>query len=164
MSTPEPIEPDAFSSAEFAAWRGMLRVHSTVTRELERRLDQQGVLSLSDYALLITLVGAPGRRLSMSELARRRLLHPSRITRVVGRLEQEGLVAREADESDARSVQAVLTRRGLEQLREAQTTHHAAVRELYLARLTEDERQTLAGLLEKAVPGVVSADVWPPYE
>jgi DNA-binding MarR family transcriptional regulator len=164
MSTRERPEPDAFSPTEFAAWRGMLRVHATVTRELERRLAEAGGLSLSDYALLITLVGAPGRRLSMSELARRMLLHPSRITRVVGRLEQEGLVARQADESDARSVQAVLTSKGLEQVRVAQITHHAAVRELYLARLTEAERHTLGGLLEKAMPGVVSSEVWPPYE
>jgi DNA-binding MarR family transcriptional regulator len=163
-SSQEPTEPDAFTSAEFAAWRGLLRLHSMVTRELERRLVADGVLSLGDYSILITLVGAPGRRLAMSELARRRLLHPSRVTRVVARLEREGLVSRESDDSDARSVQAVLTAKGLERLRAAQVTHHGAVRELYLGRLTEADRQTLSDLLEKAMPGVVSADVWPPYE
>jgi hypothetical protein len=41
-------------------------------------------------------------------------------------------------------------------------THHAHVRGTYLERLTEREQKTLAKLLEKAMPGVVSSAVWPP--
>ena len=164
ISTQEHPEPDALSPAEFAAWRGLLRLHASLTRELEQRLADDGHLSLGDYSILITLAGVPGRRLPMSELARRRLLHPSRITRVVDRLEDEGLLAREVDPEDGRSVQAVLTPKGLGRLRAAQPAHHEAVREMYLSRLTEKDQRTLAKLLEKALPGVVTAEVWPPYE
>ena len=160
-STQGPLEPDALTQDEFHAWRGMLRLHSTLTKELERRLGEDGRLSLTDYSVLITLVGAPGRRLPMSELARRRLLHPSRITRLVDALEREGLVGREADPDDGRSVHARLTRKGLERLRAVQPIHHAVVRQLYLNRLTSNEQRMLAQLLEKAMLGVVSADVWP---
>jgi DNA-binding MarR family transcriptional regulator len=157
-------EPDPMSSAEFDAWRGMLRLQATVTRELERRLLSESDMSLAVYGVLITLVGAPDRRLRMSELAERRLTHPSGVTRVVDQLEKQGLVAREVDPADGRSFYAALTPLGLKRLREAQRTHHAVARELYLGRLSERDAAQLARLFEKALPGVVSEPVWPPSE
>ncbi len=150
------------TTEEFAAWRGMLRLHAAVTRELERRLLAEHDMSLGHYGVLITLVGAPERRLRMSELAERRLTHPSGVTRMVDQLERDGLVVREVDPADGRSFHAVLTQLGLECLRAAQVTHHAVARELYLGRLSRRDAGQLAELFEKALPGVVSADVWPP--
>ena len=155
-------EPDAFSAEEFHAWRGLLRLRETVTREIDRRLQQHGELSLADYGVLITLVTAPRLRLRMSDLGTRQMLTPSGITRVVIRLEERGLVRREPDPADGRASLAALTRPGLEALRRAQVIHHATVRELFLGRLTRRELDRLAQLYEKALPGVVSAPVWPP--
>src|SRR5215467_5519452 len=143
-------EPDSFSPEEFLAWRGLIR------------LRREGLPSLADYGVLITLVTEPALRLRMSELGVRRMLTPSGITRVVDRLEKRGLVRREPDPSDGRAAVAVLTRPGLEALRRAQSVHHAAVRELYLGSLTVRELEQLAALFEKARPGVVTATTWPP--
>lgn len=162
MSTKSsPPEPDPFDEHELAAWRGLLRLHATITRELDRRLSEQHDLPLADYGVLVTLVGAPDQRLRMGELATRRLVTPSGITRTVTKLERGGLVTREVDPVDGRSFYTRLTRKGLRRLREAQRTHHASVRNLYLARLSEAERAKLADLFEKALPGVATADVWP---
>src|SRR4051812_10337228 len=98
----------------------------------------------------------------MSDLGARRMLTPSGITRVVIRLEEQGLVQREPDPADGRAALAVLTREGLEALRRAQVVHHATVRELYVGRLGPGELKQLARLFEKALPGVVSAAAWPP--
>ena len=156
-------EPDAFSEEEFRAWRGLIRLRETAMREIDRRLQQHGELSLADYGILITLVTAPRLRLRMSDLgARQRMLTPSGITRVVTRLEERGLVRREPDPSDGRAALAALTRLGLEALRRAQVVHHATVREVFLERLTPRELDRLAQLYEKALPGVVSAPAWPP--
>ncbi len=155
-------EPDAFNPEELDAWRGLIRLREAVMREIDHRLRQDGDLSLADYGVLITLVTAPGLRLRMSSLGARRMLTPSGITRVVVRLEERGLVRREPDPADGRAAFAVLTRPGLEALRRAQVIHHAAVRELYVGRLTQHELSRLARLFEKALPGVVSAPVWPP--
>jgi DNA-binding MarR family transcriptional regulator len=154
-------EPDAFSAEEFNAWRGLLRLRESVMRELDNRLVDEGDLSLADYGILITLVTAPGLRLRMSDLGARRLLTASGITRVVVRLEERGLLRREPDPTDGRAAFAALTRHGLEALRRAQVVHHATVRELYLSRLSPREVERLAQLFEKALPGVVSASVWP---
>jgi DNA-binding MarR family transcriptional regulator len=154
-------EPDAFGPEEFDAWRGLIRLREAVMREIDRRLRHEGLISLADYGVLITLVTAPGMRLRMSDLGAQRMLTPSGITRVVVRLEKQGLVRREPDPADGRAAFAALTRPGLEALRRAQVVHHATVRELYLDRLTHHELDRLARLLEKALPGVVSASAWP---
>ena len=154
-------EPDPFTEGELNAWRGLIRLRETAMREIDRRLGQDGGLSLADYGVLITLVTAPRFRLRMSDLGLRRLLTPSGITRVVIRLEERGLVQREPDPEDGRAALAALTRPGLEALRRAQVIHHATVRELVLGRLTHRELDRLAQLFEKALPGVVNAPVWP---
>ena len=162
IATDDLPEPDPFSPDEFLAWRGLIRLRETVMREIDRRLRHEGLVSLADYGVLITLVTEPTLRLRMTELGVRRMLTPSGITRVVDRLEAHGLVRREPDPADGRAAFAVLTRPGLEALRRAQTVHHAAVRELYLRRLAPPELEQLASLFEKALPGVATAPTWPP--
>ena len=155
-------ESDAFSDEEFVAWRGLIRMRETAMREIDRRLREAGELTLADYALLITMVSAPRMQLRMGDLGTRRMLTPSGITRVVAQLERRGFMTREPDPEDGRGALASLTREGLEALRRAQVHHHAAVREVYLGRLTRRDLERLGALFEKALPGVVSAPVWPP--
>src|SRR6516165_8305294 len=93
-------EPDSFSSEEFLAWRGLIRLREAVMREIDRRLRREGLISLADYGVLITLVTEPTLRLRMSDLGARRMLTPSGITRVVSKLERRGLVLREPDPPD----------------------------------------------------------------
>ncbi len=155
-------EPDPFDEREFAAWRGLLRVHTTVTRELDRRMGERHDLPLDAYAILITLVGAPEGRLTLKELGTRRNLTASGITRSVDRLAAAGLVERRPNPADGRSAFVTLTRRGLRRLREAQVTHHATVRELLFARLGARDLARLGALWEQAMPGAVSSPVWPP--
>jgi DNA-binding MarR family transcriptional regulator len=146
-----PPEPDPFSPEEFAAWRGLLRLRETVTRELDARLRSEHRLSLDDYGILITLVGQPDQRQRMSQLGEQRLLTPSGITRAVARLEERGFLRRDPDPADGRAFFATLTEEGVRQLRAAQHTHHAIVRELYLSRLAAREVAQLGMLFEKAV-------------
>jgi DNA-binding MarR family transcriptional regulator len=157
-------EPDPFTREEFLAWRGFLRVHAHVTGELDRRMTDAHGISLADYGVLITLVSAPGMQLRMGELGARRLVSPSKISRVIDELERGGLVKRTRDTEDGRSFLAKLTARGLRKLRAAQVTHHAVVRERFLDGLSERQVDELARIWDSAVPGVVGTDVWPPAQ
>jgi DNA-binding MarR family transcriptional regulator len=151
MSSKRLPEPDPFSPEEFAAWRGLLRLRETVTRAIDGRLRADHTLSLDDYGILITLVGQPDYRQRMSALGEQRLLTPSGITRAVARLEERGLLRRDQDPADGRAFFATLTPNGLKELRQAQRTHHAIVRDLYLSRLDSSEVAQLGALLDKAV-------------
>ena len=154
-------EPDPFSADEFAAWRGMLRVHSTVFRELDRQLTATHGVGIDAYGLLITLVTAPEHRLPIGELGLRRNLSPSGISRSVDRLTKLGLLERVPNPVDRRSFLVGLTREGLERLREAQVTHHRVVRETLFAHLDARDLKRLGGLWEKAMPGAASSPTWP---
>ena len=154
-------EPDPFAPDEFGAWRGMLRVHATVFRELDRRLSAEHGFGIDAYGVLITLVGASSRTLTIGELGERRNLTPSGVSRSVDRLEKADLIERSPNPADGRSLLVGLTPEGLARLRAAQVTHHAVVRELLLARLAERDLKRLGELWEKAMPGSVSSPVWP---
>jgi DNA-binding MarR family transcriptional regulator len=157
----EPPEPDPFRPEEFAAWRGLLRVHSAVFRELDRQLLAEHGFGIDAYGVMITLVSAPARRLAIGELGQRRNLSPSGISRSVDRLPRLGLLERLSNPDDARSLPVALTANGLRRLREAQVTHHRTVREMLLAHLDNRDLQLLGELWEKAMPGGVSSPTWP---
>ena len=82
----------------------------SVQEELEQAL-QRHSLSIAKLNVLSRLAEA-GEPLSLSELASRLNCVRSNVTQLVDRLEAEGLVRREADPSDRRSIRAVLTPAG----------------------------------------------------
>ena len=159
--TLKPAEPNPFTAEEFAAWRGMLRVHSTVFRELDRALLEAHGFGIDSYGVLITLVTAPEHRLPIGELGLRRNLTASGISRSVDRLAKLHLAERVANPVDGRSFLVGLTATGLRRLREAQVTHHRVVREMLLSRLDEPDLKRLGELWEQAMPGAVSSPTWP---
>ena len=132
---------------ELAVWRNFLRLHARVLRRLEADLVAEHGLPLASYDVLVQLVEAPGHRLRMTELADRVLLSRSGLTRLVDRLEREGLVVREACSSDARGLFAVLTDRGYERLRAASPTHLRGIDDYLLGRLDRDDLACLGRLL-----------------
>jgi DNA-binding MarR family transcriptional regulator len=137
---------------EEAAWRGFLRVHAALIRELDAELHAAHDLPLSSYDVLLQLAEAPEQRLRMSELAESVLISPSGLTRLVDRLAREGLVERRRCSSDARGFFAVLTPAGLERLREAAGTHLDGVRRLFLEHLSEGDLHRLAGYWDRLLP------------
>jgi DNA-binding MarR family transcriptional regulator len=141
------------STAELGAWRGLLRVHSALIRDLDAQLEREHELPLTSYEVLLTLAGCPESRMRMSELADSVLLSRSGCTRLVDRLEREGLVTRGECAGDARGAYAVLTEAGLERFRAARITHLEGVRERFTSRFSEEELARMATLWDRVVPG-----------
>jgi DNA-binding MarR family transcriptional regulator len=131
------------------AWHNLLQVSSRVLREFERRLDRRHRIALKEFDVLITLDNhAP---LRMTDLANAVLLSSGGLTRLVGRLEERGLVRRDPDTADGRSFQASLTAEGRAALAEARVTHDAVIEELLGAPLADDELDALAAILGRAL-------------
>ena len=135
---------DKLTPLELGAWRELLRVHSVLTRELDEELRRSHGLPLSSYDVLVNLESAPDRQMRMSELADAVLLSRSGLTRLVERLERDGLLTRTDCPSDARGSLAVLTDAGLARLAEARKTHLRGVRERFLDRFDDAELEQLA--------------------
>jgi DNA-binding MarR family transcriptional regulator len=145
--------PELLDRTELGAWRGLLRVHSRMTKALDAELIAAHGISLSSYEVLLFLSDAPEGRLRMSELADGVLLSRSGLTRLVDRMERDGLLRRERCEDDARGFNALITAEGRELFQSARRTHLDGVRELFLSHLSDDELRTLARLWEKVAPG-----------
>ena len=133
------------------AWRAFLRAHARLVRDLERELQAEQGMALTDYDVLVQLSAADERRLRMSELANQLLLSRSGVTRLVDRLVAEGLVERVTCESDRRGQWASLTDSGYERLRRASPTHLRGVAEHFLNRLPPDDLAALERMLDRVV-------------
>ena len=135
------------SAEELTAWRLFLRSHALVLRRLEIDLMHEHHLPLASYDVLVQLVEAPEHRLRMTELADTVLLSRSGLTRLVDRLEREGLVERQACVEDARGLFAVLTDGGLLRLRQASPTHLRGIQDYAVGRLSPTDLREFARLL-----------------
>lgn len=141
-------QPGRLSREQMLVWRAFLRAHAEVTRRLEADLLAEHGLPLASYDVLVQLVEArPDHRLRMTELADRVLISRSGLTRLVDRLEREGLVRREPCESDARGLFAVLTPEGYDRLRSATGTHLRGVNDYMFAQVKQDELGVLGDAL-----------------
>jgi DNA-binding MarR family transcriptional regulator len=149
-------DPATLAPAELAAWRGLLRVHSALVKSLDAELESAHDLPLSSYEVLLHLGNAPDGRLRMSELAEHVLLSRSGMTRLIDRLERDGLVARDTCSRDGRGCYAALTDDGRVALEQARVTHLAGVRARFLAQFDEAELGTLAAYWERVVPGAAA--------
>lgn len=140
--------PDA---DRLAVWRSFLTAHHSITRELERELRLERSLPLNWYEVLLVLQEAKGR-LRMHELAERMVVNKSSLTRLIDRMEQEGLVARESCPDDGRGWFAVITPDGRDLLRRAAPTHLRGIQEHFARHLSDADVAALARALAK-LPG-----------
>ena len=132
------------SPDERAAWSGFVRAHASIVKELDAELQAVHGLPLSSFDVLVQLSLAQGGRMQMCDLADAVHLSRSGLTRMVDRLEREGLLQRRRGERDPRQVFAAITERGLKRLAETTPTHLDGVRERFLDRLSRDQLQQLA--------------------
>lgn len=132
-------------------WRTLLRAQATISRRLQADLLAAHGLALGSYDVLMHLGEAPGGRLRMNDLADRVLLSRSGLTRLVDRLQAQGLVVRQSCDSDARGLYAVLTPAGRARLAEATPTYRRAVRRYLLDRLDPEELRTLGDILSRLI-------------
>jgi MarR family 2-MHQ and catechol resistance regulon transcriptional repressor len=102
-------------------------------------------LSAVEFEVLMRLARSPGSRLRMTDLAGQTSLSTSGVTRVVDRMDRDGLVCREACPSDRRSSYAVITEAGRVRLDEVLPGHLALVQQWFIGQLTPEQ---LAGMLD----------------
>jgi MarR family transcriptional regulator, 2-MHQ and catechol-resistance regulon repressor len=119
---------------------------------MDRHLADEHGLSLREYEVLLALHDAPGRRLRRVDLAAMIFLTQSGVTRLLDKLERDGLVGKVAGEADRRVAYAHLTEEGRRRFVAAALTHRADIAEHFTARLTARELAALDRTLAK-LPG-----------
>jgi len=108
-------------------WRGLLATHARVHGALERALRPHD-LGVSEYEALERLAGeAFAEQRRMQVLGEALHLSQSALSRVVGRLEKDGLVERGMCPDDRRGIFVCITPAGRERYEQARPAHRAAL-------------------------------------
>ncbi|MGE0544732.1 MAG: MarR family winged helix-turn-helix transcriptional regulator [Dehalococcoidia bacterium] len=125
-------------SASVNGWRLFITAHAALIERIDRELSAAGVIPLQWYDVLVELAQAPERRRRMYELADAVVLSKSSLSRLIDRLEAEGLLRREPAPNDRRGAFAVLTDAGQEALEAAWPIYAQGI-EMHFARHFSDE-------------------------
>lgn len=138
-----PDEPRWLTDHERDAWLALAKLMFNLPSALDAQLLRDSHLTLFDYFVLSGLSMAPGRTLRLSDLASRVSCSLSRLSNVVKRLEQRGLLHRAPDPESPRYTIATLTDAGWDLVVAAAPGHVAAVRHYVIDGLTAKQIEVL---------------------
>ncbi|MEU4152784.1 MULTISPECIES: MarR family winged helix-turn-helix transcriptional regulator [unclassified Streptomyces] len=113
-------------------WRGILAIHARTLCEIDRVLHPHG-LGASDFEVLDILAAespAEGDQCRVQNLVGRVHLSQSALSRLIGRLEKEGLVKRSVCAEDRRGVWVALTRKGRDLYAEVRPLQRAVLEKM----------------------------------
>jgi DNA-binding MarR family transcriptional regulator len=127
----------------------MLETNARLARSLGLELESTCELPLAWFDVLLQLRRAPEGRLKMNQIADAIVHSTGGTTRLIDRLEEAQLVARQNCPSDRRAIHVAITDKGNEKLDEALSVHLEYLESNLANRLSGDERATLATLLTK---------------
>jgi DNA-binding MarR family transcriptional regulator len=147
MTTARPLQP--LTPDEEALIRALPRVMYALPRAIDADLVREQQLAGIEYLTLMHLSEAPQRRMRMGDLAAACELSLSGMSRIVTRLEGQGMVERARCDEDARGWNAVLTDEGLARLERAWPTNLASVRRHLLDHFEGMDLAQIARILQR---------------
>jgi DNA-binding MarR family transcriptional regulator len=139
---------------EERAWRALQFMQLRLEGELARQLASDSGLSYPDYVVLVALTDRADGRLRLFELGEVLGWEKSRASHHVARMVDRGLVRKEKCDSDRRGSYVVVTARGRREIAAAAPGHVAAVRRLFVDRLTTAQLDALADIAETVLAGL----------
>ena len=130
-----------------AAWARLVRAQHTALGGVEAALKRAGFPPLVWYDVLLELDRSPEGALRHRDIERQMLLQRYSVTRIVERMEQEGLIERVPCPDDGRGAMAAITKKGRELRRRMWPAYASAVRSHFANRFSEKELVVLADYL-----------------
>ena len=142
-------EEKRINEEQLRTWRAFLNAHSTMLRRISRDLEEADLPPLPWYDVLATLRDAPDGQLRQVEIAERVLLSNSGLSRLIDRIEKDGLVQRRVCESDRRAFFVALTDEGRAMLERMWPVYARGIAEDFLPALGSNPcevRETLEAI------------------
>ena len=139
---------------EERTWRALQFMQMRLEGALARQLAAESGLSYPDYVVLVALTDRPDGRLRLFELGEVLGWEKSRLSHHVGRMADRGLVAKQPCEDDRRGAFVVITKRGRTAIEAAASGHVAAVRRLFVDRLTPRQLDAIGDAAETVLAGL----------
>ena len=144
-----PVPSEHLDDPRIEAYGMLIEAHNELHNALQRNLDAEAGVPVGWLSVLIRLARSPDERLRMTVLARDMTMSTSGLTRLVDRMETEGLVERQACPEDRRGLLAVLTEKGRTLLASTAPCHVADLERLLGGALDERQLTQLTDLLRR---------------
>jgi DNA-binding MarR family transcriptional regulator len=138
------VAPALLDEDERAVWQTYRDLHRELSGALETQLLRDAGLSGAEYSVLVPLSHTPGGVLRARDLCTSLGWDRSRLSHLIARMEQRGLVAREECSEDRRGSMLRLTDAGRDAVEGVAPAHSAAVRRWFFDQLSAAELETLA--------------------
>ena len=135
------------TDATVKAWTRLIRARDRVLGAIEQDLEAGDCPPLAWYDVLLELTRAADGRLRPFEIERETLLAQYNLSRLLDRLEKEGLVAREPCQDDARGRWVVITEKGRAVQARTWKVYARAIQKHVGEKLDDKAAGTLAELL-----------------
>jgi DNA-binding MarR family transcriptional regulator len=139
------------SHAVMNAWARLIRARETVVAAVERDLKAAGLPPLAWYDVLLELSRAKQGRLRPVEIERETLLAQYNLSRLLDRLEKEGLIRREPCEDDARGQWVIITEKGRAAQARTWKVYARSIQQHMAEKLDERSAAALAALLGRLI-------------
>jgi len=130
-----------------AAWVLLLRAQQVLLTRVEATLKESGLPPLSWYDVLLELSRDPESGLRQYEIGERVLLNKHNLSRLIDRLESDGLVKREACDLDGRGNVVKISKKGLQLKQQMWPVYAQAIQELIGEPLTVTQVRSLASIM-----------------
>jgi DNA-binding MarR family transcriptional regulator len=147
------------TDAEVASWLSVVRMMTWLPWSIDQQLRRDSNLGMVEYQVMARLSQSPERTLRMSLLADLANSSLSRLSHLVKRLEDRGLVRRELDPADGRFTDAILTDKGFETLAEAAPGHVAHVRSLVVDVLSPEQLRRMGQAADRIVSHIDTTQI-----
>jgi DNA-binding MarR family transcriptional regulator len=153
---------------QLRAWIRLRAVLELLPDALDAQLRRDADVTEFEYFVLAMLSEAPGRTLRMTEVARQTIATLPRLSHVMTRLENRGLVERFPCPEDRRATNARLTDDGWAKVQQAAPGHVATVRQHVVDALTDQQLDQLAAIgdaiLARLDPSATMAGTYTRYD
>lgn len=145
---------------KFLAWYAQLQATVRSLDRIERDVEAETGIPLAWYEIVAFLHSAEDGRRRMSELAESLSITRGGATRIVARMEEEGLVRRETPPENRRATFAVLTDKGRETCDRVQPVHEAAVRRYFTDAISDSEAEALHDMGVRVLGAIGDECAW----
>jgi DNA-binding MarR family transcriptional regulator len=137
------------TEAAVQAWARLVRVEQALLDRVEEDLKSAGLPPLVWYDVLLELVREPGDPLRHRDLHRRMLLAKYNLSRLLDRMETDGLIGRQPVNDDARGEYVRVTTRGRDMQKRMWPVYRRAIAQHFSSRLSIDDIDQLLRILSK---------------
>lgn len=138
-----------FATIQHEAWAAILRTQKIVSEAVQTALREAGLPPLEWYDVLIELKMAPDKSLKQHELSEAVVLAKFNLTRLLDRMEQEGVISRRPCTEDRRVKYACLESKGETLLKHMWPVYRQALDQHFANQISDADARKIQSALSQ---------------